>query len=165
MDVRSARHCDRRRAAGRASTSAPTGERWRSRAERAASSCGTYRRRKELRELTDPAAATSDEPALSVVRYSPDGSVIASGAQQANHVTLWAAASGQVIGRPITTNPPGTGGAHSISFSPDSRRIAVPGAPGTVGIWEVATGRRVGEPLAIGSANVDAAIFAAAAGR
>ena len=63
--------------------------------------------RKELRELTDPAAASSDEPALSVVRYSPDGSVIAAGAQQANHVTLWAAASGQVIGRPITTNPPG----------------------------------------------------------
>jgi WD40 repeat protein/tRNA A-37 threonylcarbamoyl transferase component Bud32 len=115
--------------------------------------------RKKLRELTDPAAATSGEPALSAVSYSPDGSVIASGAQQANHVTLWAAASGQVIGRPIITNPPGSG-AQSIAFSPDSRRIAVPGAPGTVGIWEVATGRRVGEPLEIGSGVVDAAIFA-----
>ena len=41
--VPSARRCDRRRAAGRGSTSAPTGGRWRSRAERAASSCGTYR--------------------------------------------------------------------------------------------------------------------------
>ena len=70
-------------------------------------------------------------------------------------------ASGRVIGRPITTNPPGTGGAQSISFSPDSKRIAVPGAPGTVGIWEVATGRRVGEPLAIGSEDVEEAIFAA----
>jgi WD40 repeat protein/class 3 adenylate cyclase/energy-coupling factor transporter ATP-binding protein EcfA2 len=112
--------------------------------------------RKELRELTDP---TSAGPALSAVRYSPDGSVIAAGAQRTNHVTLWAAASGQVIGRPIITNPPG-GGAQSIAFSPDSRRIAVPGTPGTVGIWEVATGRRVGEPLEIGSAAVDAAIFA-----
>jgi len=116
--------------------------------------------RKELRELTDPAAATSGEPALSVVRYSPDGSVIASGAQQTNHVTLWATESGQVIGRPITTNPPESGGAQSISFSPDSKRIAVPGAPGTVGIWEVATGRRVGRPLEIGEANVEGAIFA-----
>jgi WD40 repeat protein len=114
--------------------------------------------RKQLRELTDP-AATLGEPALSVVRYSPDSSVIAAGPQEANHVTLWAAATGRVIGRPITTNPPGSG-AQSISFSPDSKRIAVPGAPGTVGIWEVVTGRRVGEPLAIGSAYVEAAIFA-----
>jgi WD40 repeat protein/class 3 adenylate cyclase/energy-coupling factor transporter ATP-binding protein EcfA2 len=117
--------------------------------------------RKRLRALTDPAAATSDEPALSVVRYSPDGRVIAAGPQELNHVTLWAAASGQLIGRPITTNPPGSG-AQSISFSPDSKRIAVPGAPGTVGIWEVATGRRVGRPFAIGSTDVEEAIFAEA---
>jgi WD40 repeat protein/class 3 adenylate cyclase/energy-coupling factor transporter ATP-binding protein EcfA2 len=115
--------------------------------------------RKELRELTDP-AATPREPQLSLVRYSPDGSVIAAGPQETNHVTLWATTSGQVIGRPITTNPPGSG-AQSISFSPDSKRIAVPAAPGTVGIWEVATGHRVGEPLEIGSAGVEAAIFAA----
>jgi WD40 repeat protein/class 3 adenylate cyclase/tRNA A-37 threonylcarbamoyl transferase component Bud32 len=115
--------------------------------------------RKELRELMDPAAAAG-EPALALVRFSPDGSVIASGPQETNHVTLWDAATGHVIGRPITTNPPGTGGAQSISFSPDSKRIAVPGAPGTVGIWDVATGRRVGDPLAIGQAEVNAAIFA-----
>ena len=117
--------------------------------------------RKELRELTDPAAAASDQPKLSVVRYSPDGSVIAAGPQELNHVTLWATASGRMIGRPIITNPPGTGGAQSISFSPDSKRIVVPGVRGTVGIWEVATGRRVGEPLAIGSVDVGKAIFAA----
>jgi WD40 repeat protein/class 3 adenylate cyclase/energy-coupling factor transporter ATP-binding protein EcfA2 len=116
--------------------------------------------RKELRELTDPAAASSDEPALSVVRYSPDGSVLAAGAKATNHVTLWAAARGHVLGRPIITNPPGSG-AQSIAFSPDSKRIAAPGAPGTVGIWEVATGRRVGEPLAIGSEDVEEAIFTA----
>ena len=114
--------------------------------------------RKELRELTD-AAATSDEPALAVVRYSPDGRVIAAGAKATNHVTLWAAASGHVIGGPITTKPPGSG-AQAIAFSPDSKRIAAPGAPGTVGIWDVATGRRVGEPLAIASDDVEEAIFA-----
>ena len=65
-----------------------------------------------------------------------------------------------MIGRPIIVKPPGSGGAQSISFSPDSKRIAVPGAPGTVGIWEVATGRRVGKPLAIGSVDVEEAIFA-----
>jgi WD40 repeat protein/class 3 adenylate cyclase/energy-coupling factor transporter ATP-binding protein EcfA2/predicted Ser/Thr protein kinase len=115
--------------------------------------------RKELRELTDPAAATSAEPALAVVRYSPDGRVIAAGAQQTNHVTVWDAASGRVLAGPIITNPPG-GGAQSITFSPDSKRVAVPGAPGTVGIWEVASGDRVGKPVAIGSASVNEAIFA-----
>jgi WD40 repeat protein len=116
--------------------------------------------RSQRQELADPAAAGSDQPALAVVRFSPDGRVIAAGAQETNHVMLWAAASGRVMGRPLTTNPPGTGGAQSISFTPDSERIAVPGAPGTVGIWQVATGRLVGAPLAIGSADVAATIFA-----
>jgi WD40 repeat protein/energy-coupling factor transporter ATP-binding protein EcfA2 len=117
------------------------------------------RTRREVRALTDPAAATSSDPALAGVRYSPNGRVIAAGGKSSNHVTLWDVPSGRVIAGPFTTNPPG-GGAQSIAFSPDSRRIAVPGAPGTVGIWEVATGRRVGKPLAIGSADVEEAIFA-----
>ena len=115
---------------------------------------------KERRELTDRRLRRRCQPALSAVRYSPDGAVIAAGPQETNHVTLWATATGRVIGRPITVKPPGSGGAQRISFSPDSKRIAVPGAPGTVGIWEVATGRRVGKPLAIGSDDVEAAIFA-----
>jgi WD40 repeat protein/tRNA A-37 threonylcarbamoyl transferase component Bud32 len=115
--------------------------------------------RAKRRELTDPAAATAREPALATVKFSPDGSVVAAGGQEANHVTLWEAATGRVIGRPIVTNPPG-GGAQSIAFSPDSKRIAVPGAVGAVGIWDVATGRRVGTPLVVGDADVEAAIFA-----
>jgi WD40 repeat protein/class 3 adenylate cyclase len=116
--------------------------------------------RRKRRELMDPAANKSPDPALSVVRFSPDGRVIAAGPQETNHVTLWNAATGRVSGRPITTNPPGTGGAQSIDFTPDSKRIAVPGAPGTVGIWEVATGLRVGKPLRVGDAGLGKAIFA-----
>jgi WD40 repeat protein len=112
------------------------------------------------RELTDPAAASSEEPALAGVQFSPDGSVVAAGGQESNHVTLWDAVTGRVIGRPIIVNPPETGGAQSISFSPDSKRIVVPGAQGTVGIWDVATGQRVGRPLRVGDAAVEGAIFA-----
>jgi WD40 repeat protein/tRNA A-37 threonylcarbamoyl transferase component Bud32 len=115
--------------------------------------------RKLVRSLVVP-AAPSDEPPLAAARFSPDGSVVAAGEQETNHVTLWDAVAGRVIGRPITVMPPGTGGAQWVSFSPDSKRIAAPGATGTVGIWDIRTGRRVGRPLAIGDAVVDEAIFA-----
>ena len=49
------------------------------------------------------------EPGLAVVRYSPDGSVIAAGPQETNHVTLWDAATGRVIGRPIIVEAAGDG--------------------------------------------------------
>ena len=114
--------------------------------------------RKELRELADP-AAVAGVPMLSAVRFSPNGRIIAAGPQETGHVTLWDAATGHVIGRPLIVKPRGTGGAQSISFSPDSKRIVVPGATGTVGIWDVATGRRVGAPIRIGSAAVEEAIF------
>src|SRR5262249_44399363 len=61
--------------------------------------------RKELRELPEPGHA-----ALAAVRFSPDGNVVAAGSQEANHLTLWDARSGRVIGRPIVTRPPGSGG-------------------------------------------------------
>src|SRR5262245_58056173 len=115
--------------------------------------------RKRVRDLADP-AADPGSPMLSAVRFSPDGKVIAAGPQETNHVTMWNAATGRVIGRPFVVKPPGQGGAQSIYFSPDSRRIAVPGATGTVGIWKVGTGRRVGKPLVIGTADVEEAIFA-----
>jgi WD40 repeat protein len=114
--------------------------------------------RKIVRQLKDPAVPMTGNPALSVVLYSPDGSVIAAGGQEENHVTLWDAATGRVIGRPIVVKPPSEG-AQSVSFSPDSKRFAAPGVRGTVGIWEVATGRRVGKPMLIGGASVEEAIF------
>ncbi len=114
--------------------------------------------RTKVRALPDPAAATSDDPALAGVRFSPDGTVVAAGGVESNHVTLWNVASGRVIGRPIITHPPGEG-SQSISFSPDSKRIAVPGTPGTVVIWDVASGQRVGRPLVVGDAPVEGAIF------
>jgi WD40 repeat protein/tRNA A-37 threonylcarbamoyl transferase component Bud32 len=114
--------------------------------------------RTKTRSLTDPAAVSSDQPALAAVRFSPDGSVVAAGGLEMNHVTLWDVPTGRVIGEPIITHRPGSG-SQSISFTPDSKRIAVPGEPGTVAIWDVASGQRVGKPLTVGSVSVSAAIF------
>src|SRR5262249_33656026 len=61
--------------------------------------------REERRVLTDPEAAGSHDPRLAFVRFSPDGTVIAAGSQQQNHVTLWSAATGRLLGRPITVKP------------------------------------------------------------
>jgi WD40 repeat protein/tRNA A-37 threonylcarbamoyl transferase component Bud32 len=110
--------------------------------------------REELRELIDPSRA-----ALAVVRFSPDGRFVAAGAQDTNHFTLWDATGPRATGRPIVTGRPGSS-AQWLAFSPDSKRIAAPGGAGAVGIWDVATGRRVGKPLAIGNADVDDALFA-----
>ena len=113
--------------------------------------------RKEIRELTDPAAVPGQR-ALAVVRFSPDGRIIAAGGQQTNHVTLWNAKTGRVIGRPLFVRQPGSG-AQAIAFTPDSKRIAVPGPTGTVGIWDLATGRRVGR-VAVGRTDVADVLFA-----
>ena len=50
--------------------------------------------RRELRRLVSPVALP-----LHTVQYSPDGSVIAGGGIEDNHVTLWDGESGRVLGR------------------------------------------------------------------
>src|SRR5262249_18349322 len=110
--------------------------------------------RRELRELKDPT-----RKGLATVAFSPDGRVVAAGSQEANHITTWQVKTGRLLGRPIVVRPRGSS-AQWLAFSPDSKRIAVPGDEGTVGIRDVATGRAIGKPLSIGSADVDDAVFA-----
>ena len=83
--------------------------------------------------------------ALATVRYSPDGSVIAAGGIEDNHVTLWDAASGRVHRRADRDEPAAARGRALDLLHPGleaDRRTRR--SPETVGIWEVATGRRVG---------------------
>jgi WD40 repeat protein len=113
--------------------------------------------RRRLRRLADPGAVAGQE-GLSAIAFSPDGAIVAAGGLDTNHVTLWNIESGRVLGRPIVAHAPGSG-TQSIDFSPDSRRIALASDPGTVGIWDVATGRRIGR-LDVGDAAVEEAIYA-----
>jgi WD40 repeat protein/class 3 adenylate cyclase/tRNA A-37 threonylcarbamoyl transferase component Bud32 len=110
--------------------------------------------RREVGELAAPAGA-----ALASVRYSPDGKVIAAGAIEDNHVTLWDAATGQLLGSPIEAKEEGLGGAQTLAFSPDSRRLAVPAAPGAIGIWDVAMRRPIAPPLLVGEDDMESVVF------
>jgi WD40 repeat protein len=40
------------------------------------------------------------------------------------------------------------GPVYSVAFSPDGKTLAAGSADGTVGLWDVATGQQIGDPLA-----------------
>jgi WD40 repeat protein/class 3 adenylate cyclase/tRNA A-37 threonylcarbamoyl transferase component Bud32/energy-coupling factor transporter ATP-binding protein EcfA2 len=111
--------------------------------------------RRVEKELISPTGAE-----LAVVRYSPDGRTIAAGAVEDSRVTLWDVRTGSLIGKLFAVKPPETGGVHWMAFTPDSSRVVFPGATGSVGLWSVGAGRRVGRPLVVGEEDVGAGTFA-----
>lgn len=110
--------------------------------------------RRMLRSLESPDGAW-----LQYVAYSPDGATIAAGGREVPNITLWNARTGRVVGTPITSKGPGSGGVHSFAFSPDSRAIVAPGEPGEIAIWSVSSHRIVGEPITTGHAGVSSVAF------
>ncbi len=66
------------------------------------------------------------------VCFSPNGKIIASGAQD-NTIKIWSAASGQEM----ESIPAHTEWVHSLSFSRDGKLLASGSCDGTVKIWKV----------------------------
>jgi WD40 repeat protein len=86
------------------------------------------------------APEAGDEPC--VVRFSPDGTIIAAGFQKAG-IILWHAATGtRVTQRPIPL-----AGVNALAFSPDGTTLALglggfePGSRNEVVLWDLASGR------------------------
>ena len=83
-----------------------------------------------------------DTPVLMFsVAFSPDGQRIVSGSDS---VQQWDSRSGQSIGEPLRGHDQEV---TSVAYSPDGTRIASGSWDHTVRLWDVTTGRPIGEPL------------------
>ncbi len=85
---------------------------------------------RELRHLSHEAAGT-------VVRFSPDGKMLASGSGFSGNVLLWEVATGKELRRWSHE-----GVVTSVTFDPDGQTLAVAGHP-TVEVWNLVTGKKL----------------------
>ena len=77
---------------------------------------------------------------ITSIAFSPDGKLLASASTTLNTIRLWDVARKEPVGEPLTGH---TGGFTSLAFSPKGEILASGSTDGTVGIWNVGTGKRI----------------------
>src|SRR5262249_43802880 len=73
------------------------------------------------------------------VAYSPDAKLLASAAGWDNTIRVWETEGYKEVYRCVGH----TGGAHSVVFSPNGKKLASSGADKTIRIWDATTGKEV----------------------
>jgi WD40 repeat protein len=104
----------------------------------------TLRPTGELAFEAGPVPNLSNEPTIKVLRFSPDGRVLASGPSAGVHdrtpLSLWDVATGERLG--ALAGP--TKGVTEIAFSADGRRVAASSHDNMVRVWELPDGAAKG---------------------
>ncbi|MFB4314172.1 hypothetical protein [Actinomadura sp. 21ATH] len=99
-------------------------------------------------------------PALSDIRFSPDGTMLAApgpairpGSRTADRaVRIWDAATQQAIGRPLYPSDDPDAVFSEVAFTPDGKRLATSGNH-AVRLWETSAQRQIGPPVLSGKRN------------
>jgi WD40 repeat protein/serine/threonine protein kinase/energy-coupling factor transporter ATP-binding protein EcfA2 len=99
---------------------------------------------------------TEDGDPVNAVAFSPDGDTIAAGSEN-GQIYLWQPDNPSLFQR-LDGN---ASGVLSLQFSPDGALLATGGKDDQVILWDVATGRRLGQPLSGFSDWVNTVRFAA----
>ena len=97
-----------------------------------------------------------DSDTIEVVAFSPNGKLLATGADEGT-TRLWNVATHQQVDTPLNSASP----VDSIAFSPDGKILATGYDNGQVQLWNLATYQQIGAPLVLtGNVNpIDALAF------
>jgi WD40 repeat protein/serine/threonine protein kinase len=88
-----------------------------------------------------PPSPLATENTVRSVAFSPDGRLLAAGCYAQGAVTIWEAGTGKPL-----LKLPNQWVTMGVAFSPDSRSLALASNTGTVGVWDLRTGKEVVRP-------------------
>jgi len=87
-------------------------------------------------DLEEGPALSGHRTSISALAFSPDGALLASGAQDENTIRLWDVASGREL-RELSGH---SGWVRSLAFSPDGRLIVSGSTDQTIRLWDAQSG-------------------------
>lgn len=94
---------------------------------------------RELLKLNERWSEGQADRWIAAVTFSPDGKTIASSGESS--LWVWDLATGR--GRKLCDEAVLSGRGRNVAFAPDGKTVAAAGEDSTVGIWDVANGRRL----------------------